>query len=174
MIGTLTVCAGYDQPDREDYTIHLEYLPGDDGKAMYLNVWADATCEHVRIGDSLLLCMPMASDLWLKDNEVSQNDINFDGCPDLQVYIGTERGEPRYHAWVWNRFNQSFYHVKDYCNIAEPEIDKERQLITSTYITMSGEIVTEVYHWIDDGFELEFVSSDSTPVRREDSRYGER
>ena len=63
---------------------------------------------------------------------VTEDDINFDGTPDLMVFIGlTHRAQSLYMAFVWNPATRQFYPVDAFDEIQEPELDAEAKTITS-------------------------------------------
>jgi hypothetical protein len=63
---------------------------------------------------------------------VTHEDINFDGQPDVMIYLGcTHNGNSLYKAFVWNAFTRQFYPVPEFDEIQEPEFDKEDKTITS-------------------------------------------
>lgn len=78
---------------------------------------------------------------WPKDSEqagnvgtIAEQDINFDGYPDLQVYLGTfgaGAGNDIYDAYIWSQENHTFVHAANYSDIANPQVDPNRRAVLS-------------------------------------------
>ena len=78
---------------------------------------------------------------------ISEPDINFDGIPDLMVYIGmTTRAQSLYKAFVWNPVTRLFYEVEPFQEIQEPEFDAKAKTITSYARDVDG-LYIETYKW---------------------------
>lgn len=83
---------------------------------------------------------------WVNDTD----DINFDGVPDLQVYLWANtvgRVSEYYAAYVWNVANCCFEEVKGYDSIANPVVDAEKKTITGTARTGAAEKTISTYAW---------------------------
>lgn len=63
---------------------------------------------------------------------VTNEDINFDGLPDVLIYVGmVPNGNTLHKAYVWNPYTRQFYPVPEFDEIQEPEFDKKAKTITS-------------------------------------------
>lgn len=63
---------------------------------------------------------------------IIEKDINFDGIPDLMVYLGvTHNAQSVFKAFVWNPVTRQFYDVAAFQDIQEPDFDYEEKTITS-------------------------------------------
>ena len=63
---------------------------------------------------------------------VTNEDINFDGLPDVLIYVGmVPNGNTLHKAYVWNPYTRQFYPVPEFDEIQEPEFDKKTKTITS-------------------------------------------
>ena len=83
---------------------------------------------------------------------VSETDINFDGVPDLMIYLGLQAyGHVAgfYDAWVWNVEKACFDHVEIFDSIGEPLIDEENHCITSTGRDGPDNLVTQTFEWVN-------------------------
>lgn len=109
---------------------------------------------------------------WAKDEdllgeagEITEEDINFDGIPDVMVCLGDFGVNPElfptvfYGACLWNAEAQSFEQVKEFEGISNPEIDAQSKTIASEYSTPVGDVFQEVYAW--KGGKLELTESTS-------------
>ena len=80
-------------------------------------------------------------------NWIDEKDINFDGIPDLMVYLGvTHNAQSLYKAFVWNPITRQFYDVKEFQEIQEPEFDSEAKTITSR-ARDAGILYTDTFKW---------------------------
>ncbi len=86
-----------------------------------------------------------------------RTDINFDGIPDLMVFIGRNcvgRVSEYYDAFVWNDEDKCFNMVLDFDLISNPVVHPDTKTITSTARTDAVEITTWTYAWIDGHLEI--------------------
>ena len=89
----------------------------------------------------------VSSEMEEKLDWIVERDINFDGIPDLLVYIGlTTRAQSLYKAFVWNPVTRQFYEVKAFQEIQEPEFDAKTQTITSYARDVDG-LYVDTYKW---------------------------
>ena len=80
-------------------------------------------------------------------NWIDEKDINFDGIPDLMVYLGvTHNAQSLYKAFVWNPITRQFYDVKEFQEIQEPDFDSEAKTITSR-ARDAGILYTDTFKW---------------------------
>ena len=90
---------------------------------------------------------------WVDD----KTDINFDGIPDLMVYIGLNavgRVSEYYAGFVWNDEDKCFAMVLDFDEISNPVVHPDTKTITSTARTDAVEITTWTYAWVDGYLEV--------------------
>jgi len=90
---------------------------------------------------------------WVND----KIDINFDGIPDLLIYLGLNavgRVSEFYDAYIWNAEGLYFEKVKGFDAIANPDIDAKTRTISSTYRSGANEITEEIYKWKNGKLEL--------------------
>ena len=75
----------------------------------------------------------ISKDLLKKEWEwVTNEDINFDGIPDVMIYVGMlHNGNTLYKAYVWNSYTRQFYPVEEFDEIQEPDFDRKTKTITS-------------------------------------------
>ena len=93
---------------------------------------------------------------------VSESDINFDGFPDVMVYLGlTPSAQSLYKAFVWNPVTRQFYPVPVFDEIQEPFFDKAEKTITSTARSYT-KVYIDVYKWKNG--KLAKISSKEIPL----------
>ena len=93
---------------------------------------------------------------WVKDSE----DINFDGIPDLQVFLWYyTRGQvaEMYAAYVWTHQNK-FEEVKQWAELCNPKIHPENKTVTENYRSDINERTVKTYKWNDD-YQLELINT---------------
>lgn len=86
-----------------------------------------------------------------------RTDINFDGIPDLMVFIGRNcvgRVSEYYDAFVWNDEDKCFNMVLDFDLISNPVVHPDTKTITSSARTDAVEITTWTYAWVDRYLEI--------------------
>ncbi len=96
---------------------------------------------------------------WIND----KTDINFDGTPDLLIYLGLNavgRVSEFYDAYIWNTEGMYFENVKGFDGIANPDIDARTKSITSVYRSGANEITEEIYKWKNGKLELTKTSTE--------------
>ena len=80
-------------------------------------------------------------------NWIDEKDINFDGIPDLMVYLGvTHNAQSLYKAFVWNPITRQFYDVEAFQEIQEPDFDSKAKTITSR-ARDAGILYTDTFKW---------------------------
>lgn len=79
-----------------------------------------------------------------------KEDINFDGTPDLQIFLGyytNGRVEASYAAYLWNAKKKRFEKVEGFEDIVNPEVDAETKTITSTGRYNFNDLLIQTYAW---------------------------
>ena len=97
---------------------------------------------------------------WINDTV----DINFDGIPDLEVYLGCyTRGQVAelYAGYVWTP-QQKFEEVEEWKDLFNPEIHPEDKTVTANYRSDANERTYDTYKWTD-GNKLELVNTRKGP-----------
>jgi len=81
---------------------------------------------------------------------VSEEDINFDGYPDVDVYLGYMGGFANniYHeGWLWDQTTHSFVDAEGYGGIGDPVCDSEKKYICTILSNGPDHRVTTYYRW---------------------------
>ena len=97
---------------------------------------------------------------WINDTV----DINFDGIPDLEVYLGCyTRGQVAelYAGYVWTP-QQKFEEVEEWKDLFNPEIHPEDKTVTANYRSDANERTYDTYKWTDEN-KLELISTRKEP-----------
>ena len=93
---------------------------------------------------------------WINDT----TDINFDGIPDLQIYLSCYvRGQVAelYAGYVWTP-QQKFEEVAEWKELFNPEVHPEDKTVTANYRSDSNERTYDTYKWTD-GNKLELIKT---------------
>lgn len=78
---------------------------------------------------------------------IEEKDINFDGIPDLLIYVGvTRQAQSLYRAFVWNPVTRQFYEEEEFQMIEEPTFDEQQKTITS-YARDGQAMYITTYKW---------------------------
>lgn len=149
-------------PEREDYNFEVSFTTGDLGyvdqvlvkgytpfdESPYLE-YKHELVERLENAPS-----PEDAGIWVDD----KTDINFDGFPDLLIFIGRNsvgRIEEFYAAYVWDEEYKSFALVPGFDEISNPVVHADTKTITSTTRTGAVEITTWTLAW--EGGHLEII-----------------
>ena len=159
------VSEGEVTPEREDYSFEVSFITGDLGYVDQVIVkgytpFDESPClEYVHSLVERLENAPSPEDagIWVDD----KTDINFDGVPDLLIFLGQNcvgRIEEFYAAYVWDAEYKSFAMVPDFDEIGNPVFHSDSKTITSTVRTNAAEKTTWTYAW--DGWQLEIINEE--------------
>lgn len=140
--------------DNEGYIgkiIVMGYIPGEDGPVL--------ECEH-----ELIQTLDEAPDAveakgWVNDT----TDLNFDGIPDLQIFLGyyvRGRVSSYYAGYLWDEQNKCFCEISGYDELSNPEIHPESKTITSYDRTGLNELTTWTLAWTDG--QLEIINTETS------------
>lgn len=159
-----------DQPQRSDYTFKVTFNDIGGG-------WSDGlTVQGYYQGEETDFSFEPDELAGQYDEDARENiewirepDIDFDGEPDLLIYIGMPPYE-MFHAFRWLPEEATFEHVDNFTDILNPVVDKQAKAIRSQYRNDSGDsLITEVWKWKDN--QLKCISheaqlySESLPER---------
>lgn len=114
---------------------------------------------------------PKDKDLLGESGTIEEEDINFDGIPDVVVCLGDFGvGDSYffYDALVWNNNDNCFEQVEEYSGIANPVIDTEKKMIVSEYTNLEGSTYREEYAWKDGKLTMIDSSSESSDDAKEE------
>ena len=152
---------GVTRTERENYRFEVSFGPDSEGYIGRIFVKAytpqsdEPAMEFERDLVERLAEAPSPEEAarWVNDT----TDINFDGIPDLMVYIGLNavgRVSEYYDGFVWDDEEKCFAMVLDFDLISNPVIHPDTKTITSTARTDAVEITTWTYAWIDGHLEI--------------------
>lgn len=150
---------GTAQPDRADFTFATKVIADDESTAEKIILTIKDTVSDTCI-ESEVEPVPLDTTFWTGFGNIREDDINFDGYPDLMVCCGpfNSYGNFTYAAWLWDQEKRDFVPVKGFDELFDPEFNKENKTISSSF-RMDDHEDDAVYKW--NGQELEMVSSET-------------
>ncbi len=101
---------------------------------------------------------------------IGQEDINFDGYPDLTIYKGTNvvgRVSEFKEAFLWNQKEHCFDYLEDFGEIQNPQIDEANKCITAVYRSDINELTNRTYRCVDGKMKL--IKETKSPLIDEDA-----
>lgn len=141
--------------ERKDYSFKIAMDKNADGEVSVANL-----CTYV--GKQLIdkyafeLSAPMPEDMARETIVITEDDINFDGYPDVDVnlgYVGGFSNNVQHEALLWGQQQHGFVPAKGYGEIGEPQLDAGLKAITTAMSAGPDERVITYYRW--NGSELE-------------------
>lgn len=123
-------------PKRGDYTFRTQVCTSvdEDGDSVVDSIITYVTNKK---GTYTLVShpQPLNPEQWTGFGDIVEDDINFDGIPDLMICLGPINafGGFTYDGYVWNPKRNKFIQVEDFDLIMAPEFDKKHKTITGTY-----------------------------------------
>ena len=134
-------------PKREDYSFKVRYEKDENG--LY-DVIVESYVNGKKTEPEIREYMNYTLDGENLDQFgfVTEEDINFDGIPDLIVNTGmTTHAQNTQVAYVWNPVTLQFYRVEEFENLVEPDIDKEQKEIRTAVRDGYEYVYFETYKW---------------------------
>ena len=143
---------------------------------------ANGEVSHVRIGayvgndivkeETYELMPPLSVKMAEHIGTVSEEDINFDGYPDVDIYLGymgAFANNTQHEGWLWDQSSHRFVEAEGYAGIGEPMCDHERKYISTVLSAGPEHRVTSYYRW--QGNELQLYFHYVWPIQGDDDDY---
>ena len=139
-------------PERGDYTFRTELVTKmtedfDDPQAADIITYV----TNKQTTDTLHSePIPLNPNEWRGFGEIHEDDINFDGFPDLQICLGpfNYAGNFTYDAYIWDNEAHKFVNVPEFSEIFDPELrEADRQIVGS--FRLDNTIDWQVWEWRD-------------------------
>ena len=140
-------------PKRTDYTFRTEVRTINyDGEVFWDTIVVYLTDANGDIQQLYSQALPLDTTMWSKETigQISEDDWNFDGIPDLQVSMGPMNGfgNVTYDVWLWDDNAHKFVYLETPAEIFDPYIDSENKMIVSTF-KLDEEVEIIRYKWKD-------------------------
>ena len=138
----------------------IHFIPSDEydytEEATFLYTTTDGTVDSV----DFFLSYPTNPDEFSENGggRIEEEDINFDGIPDLQICLGRWDGNwnMTYEGFLWDKEKGVFVNVPNYYEIFNPWIMETEQSIISNYREWMDGVqyrTYERYEWVDGELE---------------------
>ncbi len=146
------------QYERKDFSFKITKEKNADG---YVNIVNLSTY----VGSQLInkytyeVLSPLPEDMSEQIGHISEDDINFDGYPDISIYLGNIGGganNTQNEALLWNQALHSFVKAEVYNEIGEPQLDSKTKTIFT--VTNSYVDVTKTYYRWEGNKLVEYLS----------------
>ena len=158
-------------PERGDYTIKTRVCTvlDDDGDAIADSIITYLTDKTGRIDTLVSWAIPLDMANWTGFGEIQEEDINFDGIPDLQICLGPFNcfGNFTYDGLVWDPKAHKFVRVENYSEIFDPQISLFENRIIGLF-RLDDDLTISVYEWQDGKLVLIEERDEKWPTGEED------
>lgn len=135
--------------ERKDFTFKTTKVKDANGEISHVKLGTYAGGKLVK-EYSFELTAPVSEDMAETIGHISEEDINFDGYPDLDIYLGYFGGFANntcHEGLLWDQKKHCFVEAEDYNGIGEPMIDSEKKYITTVLSDGPDKRVTTYYRW---------------------------
>jgi len=140
-------------PTRSDYSFRSEVRTiTEDDEVRWDTIVVYLTDARGQTTKLYSQALPLDTVNWNKGSigEITEDDWNFDGIPDLQVCTGPMNGfgNYTYDVWLWDDQKHKFMPLDDISGIFDPYIDTDNKCIVSTW-RLDDEVEIVRYKWKD-------------------------
>ena len=143
-------CRAQYVPQRGDYTFKTQVFTTTDEEGSTV---ADSIITMVtdKMGKSFTLVSytePLDPEYWRGFGDIQEDDINFDGTPDLMICLGPTNsfGGFTYDGYVWDNVAHKFVRVEKFNEILDPVYFPEKNQILGTF-RIDSHYWTSLYEW---------------------------
>ena len=159
------------QYERKDFSFRLTYERNAEGEINLVNV-------GTYVGDkkfdefSFELALALSEEMAKETISYSEPDINFDGYPDFDIYLGYMGGfanNTQHEALLWDQSQHRFIEPEGYGGIGEPDFDSVRKVISTVLSAGPDHRVTTYYGW--QGSKLTEYLSDTWAIESKDDSF---
>ena len=140
-------------PRRSEYTFRSEVRTiNEDDEVRWDTIVIYLTDARGQTTTLYTQALPLDTLDWNKGDigEITEDDWNFDGFPDLQVCTGPMNGfgNYTYDVWLWDDQAHRFTPLDDVSGIFDPYVDADKKCIVSTW-RLDDEVEIVTYKWKD-------------------------
>ena len=140
-------------PRRSEYTFRSEVRTiNEDDEVRWDTIAVYLTDARGQTTTLYTQALPLDTLDWNKGDigEITEDDWNFDGIPDLQVCTGPMNGfgNYTYDVWLWDDQAHRFTPLDDVSGIFDPYVDADKKCIVSTW-RLDDEVEIVTYKWKD-------------------------
>ena len=150
-------CRAQYVPQRGDYTFKTQVFTTIDEEGSTI---ADSIITTVtdKMGKSFTLVSytePLDPEYWRGFGDIQEDDINFDGTPDLMICLGPTNsfGGFTYDGYMWDTATHKFVRVEHFDEILDPQFFPEKNQILGTF-RIDSHYWFSLYEWQNDKLVL--------------------
>ena len=158
--------------ERKDFTFKVTKETNADGEVNIVNLSTYAG-EQLIIKYSYNVPYPLSENLSETIGLISEEDINFDGYPDIDINLGYwgagSANNIQHEALLWDQKQHGFVTAKGYNEIGEPQLDYTNKVIFT--VLNSYVDVTKTYYRWEGNTLVEYLSYTSKIEDSEDVDY---
>lgn len=126
-----------------------KYVPQRSGYTFRTQVFTTADEEGGAVADSIITYVtnkqdtytlvsytqPLDPEYWRGFGDIVEDDINFDGIPDLMICLGPTNafGGFTYDGYVWDKKRHAFVKIENFDEIMDPTFVKKSKTIIGTF-----------------------------------------
>ena len=150
-------CRAQYVPQRGDYTFKTQVFTTTDEEGSTI---ADSIITTVtdKMGKSFTLVSytePLDPEYWRGFGDIQEDDINFDGTPDLMICLGPTNsfGGFTYDGYMWDTATHKFVRVEHFDEILDPQFFPEKNQILGTF-RIDSHYWFSLYEWQNDKLVL--------------------
>ena len=159
------------QYERKDFSFRITHEKNAEGEINLVNV-------GTYVGDkkidefSFELALALSEEVAKETISYSEPDINFDGYPDFDIYLGYMGGfanNTQHEALLWDQSQHRFIEPEGYGGIGEPMLDSVRKVVSTVLSEGPDHRVTTYYGW--QGSKLTEFLSETWAIESNDDSF---
>lgn len=154
--------------ERKDFKFKTTKVKNAEGEISHIKVGAYVGSKLIK-EYSYELEPALSEDMAEYVGTVSEEDLNFDGYPDVDIYLGYMGGfanNTQHEGLLWNQRQHAFVEAEGYNGIGEPMADAEKKYISTVLSNGPDHRVTTYYRW--QGNKLQEYLSNTWAIEDDD------
>lgn len=164
----LAVTVQAQQYKRSDFSFKSTKVKNAEGEMTHVKVGAYVGGKLIQEFTTELRGEPMettADDI----GKITEGDLNFDGYPDVCIYLGYYGAHPNdsyCEALLWNQEQHRFVQAEGYSELPDPMTNEKDHLLTTNLRSGPEHRVTDYYRW--QGNKIEHLRSETWAIEDDD------
>lgn len=172
--------------ERKDFTFKATKVKNADGEISEVQFGTYAKGKLIK-EYTFELSVPVSEDMAETIGTYSEEDLNFDGYPDVSVYLGYYGGfatNIQQDALLWDQAQHGFVYPEGFTGLGEMMLDKEKKCLMHTGSLGPDDRVTSYYRWhgqklqhyldevwaMDSEDDISFMDMLNYPLQRYDAK----
>ncbi len=148
VVSTTSAAKNY-VPERKDFTFKTQvFTTTDDDFTVADSIITTVTDKSGKSFQLVSLTEPLDPEYWRGFGDIVEDDINFDGIPDLMICLGPTNafGGFTYDGYVWDNQLHKFIKIENFNEIMDPAYVPSENKIIGTF-RIDNNYWTSVYQW---------------------------